>query len=90
MTIPSSGISLNTHLRLRVLSNNTAITSACQNPTNGQAEDYTLFIPIMLSSPTPIICNGGAATITFNTGAGTSAYTWQQSTNGGRYPLAAA
>lgn len=39
IAIPPLGIVLNTPLRVRVLSNSSAITSACQNPTNGQEQN---------------------------------------------------
>lgn len=44
LAIPTTGIVLNTGLRLRVLADNSPITSPCQNPNLGQAEDYAVTI----------------------------------------------
>lgn len=45
VTIPTTGVVTNTPLRLRVLSDNgNQISSSCQNPYYGQAEDYTVHL----------------------------------------------
>lgn len=60
-----------------------ALTSsiACTVPNYLVSNAITVIYPNTLFSPS--ICAGGATTITFNPGADASAYTWQQSTNGG-------
>lgn len=81
-TVPSSGVTLNTGLRLRVVSRfNNIPTDACNVSTYGQAEDYTVYIlPIpsaVLSNGTgsSSICVGQSANLKVNITGGTSPYT---------------
>lgn len=53
ITIPSSGITANALLRMRIISDfvNFTITSSCFSPTYGQTEDYAIEINSTLSNP---------------------------------------
>jgi photosystem II stability/assembly factor-like uncharacterized protein len=81
-TVPSSGVTLNTGLRLRVISKFNSIPStACDVSTYGQAEDYTVYVtPVpsaILSNGTgsSTICSGQSANLKTNIIGGTSPYT---------------
>jgi len=81
-TVPSSGVILNTGLRLRVVSRfNSIPSSACDVSTYGQAEDYTVFIVPVPSavmsngSGLSTICSGQSANLKVNIVSGTSPYT---------------
>ncbi len=82
INIPSNVVKY-TVLRMRVLSNTSAIASSCTNPNVGQAEDYGVYIdpcPFMAatSTKTDVTCyngNDGSATI-IPTG-GTTPYVYQ-------------
>ncbi len=81
-TVPSTGVVLNTGLRLRIISKfNSIPTTACDVSTYGQAEDYTVYIlPIpsaILSNGTgsSTICTGQSANLKVNITGGTSPYT---------------
>ena len=81
-TVPTSGVTLNTGLRLRVVSRFNSIPSnACNVSTYGQAEDYTVFIlPIPSSilsngSGSSTICTGQSANLKVDIVSGTSPYT---------------
>lgn len=51
LTIPTNGVVFDTPLRMRVLSDNLFIANACQNPNNGQAEDYQVLIHLSTIAP---------------------------------------
>jgi hypothetical protein len=81
-TVPSTGVVLNTGLRLRIVSRfNTIPTTACDVANYGQAEDYTVYI---LPIPTAVmsngtgsstICTGQSANLKVSIVGGTSPYT---------------
>jgi len=86
----SASAVLNTPLRMRILDDNTSqtITSACYNPQNGQAEDYTI---TFIANTLPPIADFVANVTTINAG-GTVYFTdltqhaptsWQWSFAGG-------
>lgn len=81
-TVPSTGVVLNTGLRLRIVSRfNTIPTTACDVSSYGQAEDYTVYVlPIpsaVLSngSGSSTICVGQSANLKVSIVGGTSPYT---------------
>ena len=51
ISIPLTGVVLNTPLRMRVISDFYTITSPCQNQTYGQTEDYTVTILNSTAAP---------------------------------------
>jgi photosystem II stability/assembly factor-like uncharacterized protein len=81
-TVPSSGVTLNTGLRLRVISKYAGVpSSACEVGSYGQAEDYTVYI---LPTPSAVltngtgnstICAGESANLKVNIVGGTGPYT---------------
>ena len=86
ITIPSSAVTTNTSLRMRVISDwfNNTISGPCYNPTYGQTEDYAVIIaannPLSISiSATDESCFGssdGSATATISGGDTPYAYLW--------------
>jgi hypothetical protein len=81
-TVPASGVTLNTGLRLRVVSRfNNVPANACNVSTYGQAEDYTVFIlpvpsAVLSNGSGPAsICAGQSANVKVNIVSGTSPYT---------------
>jgi hypothetical protein len=80
-TTPSSGVTLNKGLRLRVLSRFNSIPSnACNVSTYGQAEDYTVyFLPnpnavLMAGTGSTNICNGQSTNLKVNITGGIPPY----------------
>ena len=68
ISLPSSA-TLNTPLRMRVISHNTAspLASSCANPVNGQVEDYTITVTAPTSPP---MADFTAANFTVTSGVG--------------------
>ncbi|MBX7205595.1 MAG: hypothetical protein K1X81_09245 [Bacteroidia bacterium] len=71
ITIPSNPAVVNTYLRMRVISDYSALTGACGPLSYGQAEDYALLIdtvkPIVsISVPKPQVNQSFTATFTLN------------------------
>ena len=88
ITIPSSGITTGTPIRMRVIGDwyNNSISGSCYNPTFGQIEDFA--IEITSSSPalsvsvsnTNVSCNANAdGSATANVSGGTAPYTYSWS-----------
>lgn len=71
-TIPTSGVTLNTVLRLRVMDEIGNIPGACHNPAYGQAEDYAVYISPS-SLPVTLVNFDGAVS------KGSVKLTWQTS-----------
>jgi PKD repeat protein len=81
-TTPSSGVVINTPLRLRVLSRFNSIPSnACNISTYGQAEDYMVYVTptpsatLALGAGNQTICAGQSTALKVNIVGGTSPYT---------------
>jgi PKD repeat protein len=85
ITIPNSGVTLNTTLRMRVLIdfNTGSVPNACDNPTYGQGIDYPVVIKSNAVAPTAqfsasakTICAGDTITFTDESIGDVSSRTW--------------
>ncbi|MBL7755015.1 MAG: hypothetical protein JNM44_11110, partial [Chitinophagaceae bacterium] len=81
-TTPATGITLNTPLRMRVVSRFGSIpTNACNVSTYGQAEDYTVYVipnpsaVLALGNGNASICSGQNSAVKVNITGGVSPYT---------------
>ena len=86
VTIPATGVVLNTPLRMRVIVDNfyNTFDGACYNIANGQAEDYSIVVTSATLSPvasfaidTAAVCTGGVISfVSTNTGGIINSYSW--------------
>ena len=89
-TVPTTGVTTNTSLRMRVMADFGTTPAACTNLSYGQAEDYTVIVSPASITPTitiaanPVspICAGTSVTFTATvTNAPSPTYAWKK--NGG-------